>query len=88
MRLGGLRQPARVSRQSVRARPCHSWHSGCGDGGKRVVKEADPSVSAEGKEKVGDQGKPQLVFERFPGLFVFILVCLTPQTHTPTHPHT
>lgn len=30
-----------------------------------MVREAKPSESTEGTEKVGDQGKPQLVFECF-----------------------
>lgn len=47
-----------------------------------MVREA----AANGKGKVGDEGKPQLVFDTFPEPFVSELArCLLPCAHTHTH---
>lgn len=53
-----------------------------------VVGGAEPRAAAGGKGKVGDQGKPQLVFNTFPGPFVCMLACRSPQTHNHGHAQT
>lgn len=50
-----------------------------------MVREA----ATNGKGKVGDEGKPQLVFDTFPEPFVSALArCLLPSAHTPTRSKT